>query len=134
MTVDNIYAGLNPSDMKTVKLGDWRGYAMLETDVRDGEGRPLLIIPGLKDDPTWSPMTDLEECKDFIDRQLEWRHARLADKETFVTEIVNRGGSLTITVSKQATKMGLRAKDRVKVTLELPDERGDARPNLFQSI
>lgn len=134
MTAQDIYAGINHTDMKTVKLGEWRGYAMLETDVKDGEGRPLLIIPGLKDDPTLLPMTDLEECKDYIDRNLEWRNARLDDKVTFVTDIVSRGGSLTITVSKEATRMGLRAKDRVKVTLELPDERGDARPNLFQSI
>lgn len=108
--------------MRTVKVAEHRGYPILETDIEVSGGR-ALIVPGLKEGPEHPTLTTVEQCVRFIDYQLEWRSRRISERETFEAEIVSRGGSLTVTVTGAATRMGLGTHDRVKVTLEHPDRR-----------
>ena len=114
--------------MRFTKVAEHRGYSILATDI-EVPGGVAHVVPGIKEGPDKPTLATVQEAKDHIDYQLEWREARLGTfKETFEAEIFLHGGSMSVAVTKAARKMGLDAHDRVLVTLE----RLDARERTYQ--
>ena len=135
--------GARTRPVKTRKVADYRGFSILATDypletvgaAGDGtaikEGDFAYLIPGLMARPGEPSLASLTECARYIDEYLESPPERIEDgrvKETFDTEVIARGYSMVVTITKAARRLGLEAHSPVRVTIERIDgERRERR-------
>ena len=106
---------------------EYKGYTIVETDwtteVKVGfdqeEVRAVYIIRGLKERPSRPFLTTVEQCREYIDEELEGR-ARMdeAMSETWEGFVRAHGNAYIVTIPVQAVRrMGLEVGDPVRVTL-----------------
>jgi hypothetical protein len=111
--------------MKIVE--EYRGYTIVETDwtttVKVGfdeeEVRSVYIIRGLKERPSRPFLTSVEQCREYIDGELEGRAAvDLAMSETWEARVRMNGTSQAVTVPAAVMRrLGLEVGDEVRVTV-----------------
>lgn len=106
---------------------EYKGFTIVETDwtttVKVGfdqeEVRAVYIIRGLKERPSRPFLTTVEQCREYIDEELEGR-ARMdeAMSETWECRIRSNGRASVVTVPAETMRrLGLEIGDAVRVTV-----------------
>lgn len=106
--------------MQTVE--EYKGFRIVETDWTTETERgivPVYIIRGLKERPSRPFLTTVEQCREYIDGELEGRAmVDEAMSETWEARVRMNGTSQAVTVPAAVMRrLGLEVGDEVRVTV-----------------
>lgn len=100
----------------------YRDFTIVETDWTTETERgiaPVYVIRGLKERPSRPFLTTVEQCREYIDAELEGRAmVDEAMSETWEGFVRAHGNAYIVTIPAQAVRrMGLEVGDEVRVTV-----------------